>query len=153
MRKGLALLLALVLAAGLLGCGSAAGEDSRLTLARKALPDEPELTLAGIANLGDVCLIWVSASGGEYLLPLEPGTVTAVLEAEMPIQDIYVCHREGLGDFVLVNNPDFAEVVVTTEDGEETSEQAPHGLPTAFMLLDGYYDYRFVDKNGNDMAG
>lgn len=58
MKKGLALLLALVLAAGLLGCGSAAGEDSRLTLARKALPDEPELTLAGIANLGDVCLIW-----------------------------------------------------------------------------------------------
>ena len=48
MKKGLALLLALVLAAGLLGCGSAAGEDSRLTLARKALPDEPELTLAGI---------------------------------------------------------------------------------------------------------
>lgn len=33
MKKGLALLLALVLAAGLLGCGSAAGEDSRLTLA------------------------------------------------------------------------------------------------------------------------
>ena len=31
MKKGLALLLALVLAAGLLGCGSAAGEDSRLT--------------------------------------------------------------------------------------------------------------------------
>lgn len=78
---------------------------------------------------------------------------TAVLEAEMPLQDIYVCHREGLGDFVLVNSPDFAEVVVTTEDGEETSEQAPHGLPAAFMLLDGYYDYRFVDKNGNDMAG
>ena len=46
MKKGLALLLALVLAAGLLGCGSAAGEDSRLTLARKALPDEPELTMA-----------------------------------------------------------------------------------------------------------
>ena len=39
MKKGLALLLALVLAAGLLGCGSAAGEDSRLTLARKALQD------------------------------------------------------------------------------------------------------------------
>ena len=163
MKKGLALLLALVLAAGLIGCGSAAGEDSRLTLARKALPDEPELTLAGIANLGDVCLIWVSAGGGEEPLrcyPLELQVTgenryafTAVLEAEMPIQDIYVCHREGLGDFVLVNNPDFAEVVVTTEDGEETSEQAPHGLPAAFMLLDGYYDYRFVDKNGNDMAG
>ena len=43
MKKGLALLLALVLAAGLLGCGSAAGEDSRLTLARKALPDEPDM--------------------------------------------------------------------------------------------------------------
>ena len=28
-----------------------------------------------------------------------------------------------------------------------------NGLPAAFMLLDGYYDYRFVDKNGNDMAG
>lgn len=41
MKKGLALLLALVLAVGLLGCGSAAGEDGRLTLARKALPDEP----------------------------------------------------------------------------------------------------------------
>ena len=128
-----------------------------------SLPDEPELTLAGIANLGDVCLIWVSAGGGEEPLrcyPLEfqvtgenSYAFTAVLEAEMPIQDIYVCHREGLGDFVLVNNPDFAEVVVTTEDGEETSEQAPHGLPAAFMLLDGYYDYRFVDKNGNDMAG
>ena len=153
MKKGLALLLALVLAAGLIGCGSAAGEDSRLT---------PELRLAGIANLGDVCLIWVSAGGGEEPLrcyPLELQVTgenryafTAVLEAEMPLQDIYVCHREGLGDFVLVNNPDFAEVVVTTEDGEETSEQAPHGLPAAFMLLDGYYDYRFVDKNGNDMA-
>ena len=163
MKKGLALLLALVLAAGLIGCGSAAGEDSRLTLARKALPDEPELTLAGIANLGDVCLIWVTAGGGEEPLrcyPLEFQVTgenryafTAVLEAEMPIQDIYVCHREGLGDFVLVNNPDFAEVVVTTEDGEETSERAPHELPAAFMLLDGYYDYRFVDKNGNDMAG
>lgn len=68
MKKGLALLLALVLAVGLLGCGSAAGEDSRLTLARKALPDEPE-------------------------------------------------------------------------------------LPAAFMLLAADYDYRFVDKNGSDMAG
>lgn len=105
MKKGLALLLALVLAAGLLGCGSAAGEDSRLTLARKALPDEPELTLAGIANLGDVCLIWVTAGGGEEPLrcyPLELQVTeenryafTAVLEAEMPLQDIYVCHREG----------------------------------------------------------
>ena len=163
MKKGLALLLALVLATGLLGCGSAAGEDSRLTLARRALPDEPELTLAGIANLGDVCLIWVTAGGGEEPLrcyPLEfqvtgedSYTFTAVLEAEMPIEDIYVCRREGLGDFVLVDNPDFAEVVVTMEDGEETSEQAPRELPASFMLLSGDYDYRFVDKNGNDMAG
>ena len=128
-----------------------------------ALPDEPELTLAGIANLGDVCLIWVSAGGGEEPLrcyPLELQVTgenryafTAVLEAEMPLQDIYVCHREGLGDFVLVNDPDIAEVVVTTEDGEESSEQAPLGLLAAFMLLDVYYDYRCVDKNGNDMAG
>ena len=77
----------------------------------------------------------------------------AVLEAEMPIQDIYVCHREGLGDFVLVNNPDFAKVVVTMEDGEETSATAPRELPAAFMLLAADYDYRFVDKNGSDMAG
>ena len=163
MKKGLALLLALVLAAGLLGCGNTAGEDSRLTLARKALPDEPELTMAGIANLDDVCLVWVTAGGGAEPLrcyPLEfqvtgenSYAFTAVLEAEMPIQDIYVCHREGLGDFVLVNNPDFAEVVVTMEDGEETSEQAPRELPAAFMLLTGDYDYRFVDKNGDDMAG
>ena len=163
MKKGLALLLALVLAVGLLGCGSAAGEDGRLTLARKALPDEPELSLAGIANLGDVCLIWVTAGGGEEPLrcyPLEFQVTgengyafTAVLEAEMPIQDIYVCHREGLGDFVLVNNPDFAKVVVTMEDGEETSATAPRELPAAFMLLAADYDYRFVDKNGSDMAG
>ena len=100
MKKGLALLLALVLAIGLLGCGSAAGEDGRLTLARKALPDEPELSLAGIANLDDVCLIWVTAGGGE-----------------------------------------------------ETSATAPRELPAAFMLLAADYDYRFVDKNGSDMAG
>ena len=163
MKKGLALLLALVLAASLVGCGSTAGEDSRLTLARRALPDEPELTMAGIANLGDVCLVWVTAGGGEEPLrcyPLEfqvtgenSYAFTAVLEAEMPIEDIYVCHREGLGDFVLVNNPDFAEVVATTEDGEGTSVKAPRELPTAFMLLAADYDYRFVDKNGNDMAG
>ena len=72
MKKGLALLLPLVLAVGLLGCGSAAGEDSRLTLARKALPDEPELSLAGIANLDDVCLIWVAAGGGEEPLRRRP---------------------------------------------------------------------------------
>ena len=53
----------------------------------------------------------------------------------------------------LIPSRDFAEVVVTMEDGEETSEQAPHELPAAFMLLTGYYDYRFVDKNGDDMAG
>ncbi len=163
MKKGLALLLALVLAVGLLGCGSAAGEDSRLTLARKALPDEPELSLVGIANLDDVCLIWVTAGGGEEPLrcyPLEFQVTgengyafTAVLETEMPIQDIYVCHREGLGDFVLVNNPDFAKVVVTMEDSEETSATAPRELPAAFMLLAADYDYRFVDKNGSDMAG
>ena len=126
MKKGLTLLLTLVLAAGLMGCGSTSGEDSRLTLARRALPDEPELTMAGIANLGDVCLVWVTAGGGEETLrryPLEFQVTgenryafTAVLEAEMPIEDIYVCHREGLGDFVLVNNPDFAEVVVTMDD-------------------------------------
>lgn len=163
MKKGLTLLLTLVLAAGLMGCGSTSGEDSRLTLARRALPDEPELTMAGIANLGDVCLVWVTAGGREETLrryPLEFQVTgenryafTAVLEAEMPIEDIYVCHRAGLGDFVLVNNPDFAEVVVTMEDGEETSEQAPHELPAAFMLLAADYDYRFVDKNGDDMAG
>lgn len=150
MKKGLTLLLTLVLAAGLMGCGSTSGEDSRLTM-------------AGIANLGDVCLVWVTAGGGEETLrryPLEfqvtgenSYAFTAVLEAEMPIEDIYVCHRAGLGDFVLVNNPDFAEVVATTEDGEETSEQAPHELPAAFMLLAADYDYRFVDKNGDDMAG
>ena len=105
----------------------------------------------------------MTAGGGEEPLrcyPLEFQVTgenryafTAVLEAEMPIQDIYVCRREGLGDFVLVNNPDFAEVVVTTEDGEETSEQASRELPASFMLLTGDYDYRFVDKNGDEMAG
>ena len=49
MKKGLTLLLTLVLAAGLMGCGSTSGEDSRLTMARRALPDEPELTMARLA--------------------------------------------------------------------------------------------------------
>lgn len=37
--------------------------------------------------------------------------------------------------------------------GEETSATAPRELPAAFMLLAADYDYRFVDKNGSDMAG
>lgn len=41
----------------------------------------------------------------------------------------------------------------TMEDGEETSAKAPRELPAAFMLLAADYDYRFVDKNGSDMAG
>lgn len=39
------------------------------------------------------------------------------------------------------------------EGGEETSATAPRELPAAFMLLAADYDYRFVDKNGSDMAG
>lgn len=39
------------------------------------------------------------------------------------------------------------------EDSEETFATAPRELPAAFMLLAADYDYRFVDKNGSDMAG
>ena len=41
----------------------------------------------------------------------------------------------------------------TMEDGEETFATAPRELPASFMLLAADYDYRFVDKNGSDMAG